>query len=402
MDQEELKKKKLKELLGELDNKRGRHTELVSVYVPAGYNLNKVMDQVKQEQSLSQNIKSKTVRKNVIGALEKIIQHLKLYKVTPGNGVAIFSGNTSADDGAADIQLWAIEPPEPIKQRLYRCGQNFVLDPLLETFKEKEVYGLIVLDKSEAEIGTLSGKRIESLKHLDSIVPGKQRKGGWSQARYRRIREGLLHDFLKKVGEIASAQFKQLENMKGILIGGPGPIKEQFADGDFMDYDLKPKVLGVVSTSYTGETGLNELIERSEDLLEEASAMRERKILERFFGEFAKDSGLAIYGFTEVMEALEAGNMELLILSEEFEWVRAKFRCGEKVYEKFIRKSRIGDEICPDGSEAELLEEKEIEEDIMKIAENMGTEIEVISTETQRGEQLKELGGIAGILRYKD
>ena len=37
----------------------------------------------------------------------------------------------------------------------------------------------------------------------------------------------------------------------------------------------------------------------------------------------------------------------------------------------------------------------------VKTAEEMGTRVETISVDTTRGEQLKELGSIAGILRYK-
>ena len=35
------------------------------------------------------------------------------------------------------------------------------------------------------------------------------------------------------------------------------------------------------------------------------------------------------------------------------------------------------------------------------MAEGMGTKVEMISVSTTKGEQLKELGGIGGILRYK-
>lgn len=395
---------RLKAIIKELGKVRGRHTELVTVYVPAGYNIIKVAEQIKQEQGTAQNIKSKAVRKNVVGALERIIQHLKLYKQTPKNGVAIFSGNVSDKEGVTDIEIWAIEPPEPLKQRLYRCGQEFVLDPLKEMVREKEIYGLIVLDKSEAEIGVLRGKRIESLKHLDSIVPGKTKAGGWSQQRYARIREGLLNDFLKKIGEIATSNFKNMRDLKGIIVGGPGPVKEQFADGEFLEYSVKSKVLGVVNTSYTGgEYGLRETMERAEDIISEASAIREKKVLERFFSELSKDSGLAVYGFREVVDALKSGNLELLLMSEDFDWVKVKFKCecGFET-EKVLNRKQIDEQKCPEcNSRMEVIEEKELTEDLIKMADDMATVVEVISTNTGMGEQLMEIGGIGGILRYK-
>ena len=133
---EEIKKKRLKEIISNIGGIRGRHTELVSVYVSAGFNLVKVIDLLRLEQSTAQNIKSKSVRKNVLGALEKILQHMKLYKQTPAKGLIIFCGNVSEKEGVSDIDLWSIEPPEPVKNKLYWCGQNFIIDPLKEMVKE--------------------------------------------------------------------------------------------------------------------------------------------------------------------------------------------------------------------------------------------------------------------------
>lgn len=398
------KESQLKALIKELEKIRGRHTELVTIYVPAGFNLNKVVEQIRSEQGTSQNIKSKTVRKNVTGALEKILQHLKLYKQTPENGMAIFSGNVSDKEGVTDLEIWAVEPPEPLKTRLYRCDQNFLLDPLKDMVREREIYGLIVLDKSDATIGILKGKKIEKLKEMDSVVPGKTKAGGWSQARYARVREGLLNDFLKKVGEVASSKFKEYKDLLGVLIGGPGPIKEQFAEGEFLHYEIKKKVLGIVNTSYTGEYGLAETVERGEDILADASVTKERKVLERFFDEFGKDSGLAVYGFKEVLEALKAGNLEILIISEEFDWVKAGLECSSCGFKtsKVLDRSQLDSQKCPEcNATLDVTGEKELTEELIKLAEQMSTTVEVVSTSTGKGEQVKELGGIVGILRFK-
>lgn len=400
---ETAKKQRLQKLIKKLENIRGRHTELVTIYVPAGYNLNKVVEQIRQEQSTAQNIKSKTVRKNVLGALEKINQHLKLYKQTPPNGLAIFCGNISEKEGETELEIWAVEPPEKIKTRLYRCNQKFVLDPLEDMVREKEIYGLIVMDKSEAEIGLLKGKKIESLKHLESIVPGKTKAGGWSQARYSRIRDNLLNDFLKKIGEVANNQFKDLKDLKGIIIGGPAGVKEQFSEGSFLDHSLKKKMIGVVDTSYSGEPGLKEMIERSEDLISEASAIREKKILDRFFDELARD-GLAVYGFVETIEALKNGNMEMLLLSDSFDWVKAKLECKKcgKTKEVEEKEEFLKDEKCPKcKSEMRVVAKTELIDEMIKLGEQIGAEVEMISDESPRGIQLKELGGIGGILRFK-
>jgi peptide chain release factor subunit 1 len=404
MTSEDVRKRRLKDLVEELDGFRGRHTELVSVYIPAGFNLFKVAEQINNEKSTAQNIKSKAVRKNVLSALERITQHLKLYKQTPPNGLVIFAGNISEREGVSDVEIYALEPPEPLKQRLYWCDQKFVLDPLKDMIREKEIFGLVVLDKSEADIGLLAGKKIKPLKHLDSLVPGKTDKGGWSQARYARIREGLLNDFLKKIGEIASQQFAEFKDLVGIIIGGPGPTKDTFASGGFLRYDFQKKVITVVDTSYTGEYGLQEVVNRAEEALKEASVMKEKKLLARFFNELGRDSGLAIYGLKEVVEALKAGVVEILLLSEKLDWVKAQIRCVKCNEEKEVvmTREKLEQLKCPQCNELyEILAEKDLTDEIIKIAEDMSTNVEMVSTDTTEGNQLKEMGGIGGILRYK-
>ena len=400
---EEYKKKKFKELVKKLESIRGRHTELVTVYIPTGFNLNTVVSQLRQEQSTAQNIKSKTVRKNVTGTLEKILQHLKLYRQTPENWLAIFCGNVSEREGVASIEIWAIEPPEPVKVRLYRCDQIFVMEPLKDMIREREIYGLIVLDKSAADIGLLRGKKLEVVKHLDSLVPGKTTKGGQSAARFARVREGMLHDFMKKVGDVASAQLKGVRDLRGVIVGGPGLIHDKFVQEDFLSYDIKKKVIGTANTSYTGEPGLRELISRSEDILKEASVIKEKRVLDRFFDNFARDTGLAVYGLKEVEDALKAGNMEMLLISEEFDWLRVRIECAcGYSEEKVMQESELKFLKCPKcGGKVTWEELEDLTDRLIELGEQMGTEIVFISVDTPKGVQLKELGGVAGLLRYK-
>jgi len=98
----------LKELVEELGSIRGRHTELVTVLIPAGANIYTIADQIAAEQSTADNIKSKTTRKNVIDALETVGRELKKYRQTPANGMALFCGNVSPVEGQEDLKLWVV------------------------------------------------------------------------------------------------------------------------------------------------------------------------------------------------------------------------------------------------------------------------------------------------------
>ena len=384
-----------------LEKIRGRHTELISLYIPSGFNIQEIIGMLKQEYALTQNVKSRVTRHNVLNALEKTMNRLRLFKKTPPNGLVIFCGNVSKKEGQPDIKIWSVEPPQPLPQKIYWCDQTFVLDPLKDMIREKEVYGLIVLDTGGADIGLLKGKKVVLEKHLDSLVPGKTSKGGWSQQRYQRIREEAKHEHLKKTGEIATRIFKEQKDLKGVIIGGPGPLKDKFKEGEYLDYQLRDKILGFVDTSYTGIQGLEELIQRGESLIQEASAVRERKIMETFLEHLKKDDGLSVYGLEEVKHALEYGAVKTLLISEEYEWIRAKLscQCGYNVEEDMKSGST---KKCPKcGNEMKTESEKELIEILSEQAKNLGSEVEIISVDSREGVQFKELGGIGAILRFK-
>jgi len=401
----EKEKRKIKKLVKELESIRGRHTELVSVYIPVGYSITDIIGQLKNEQGTASNIKSKATRKNVMSALEKIIQHLRVFKATPTNGLIVFAGNISETEGKEDIQLWSFEPPEPMRTKIYWCDQVFVLEPLEEMVREREVYGLIVLDARDANIGLLVGKTIKPLKHLDSTVPGKTVKGGMSQHRYDRLREDAINDFLTKIGEVANEMLiKQGLELKGLIIGGPGPIKDRFAKGKYLNYMLLNKVIGVKDIGYTGEFGLNELVERAEDLLKESAIAHEKEVLNNFFTALQKD-GAVTYGIEEVKQALDAGAVDMLLISEDFDWVRVNFecQCGHQQKVDVLRK-RLKNRKCPKcggwmkPDKGEMLELADVFEEQ---ARNTGAKVETISAETREGVQFKELGGIGAMLRFK-
>src|SRR3989338_2039672 len=171
-------KQELRDIVDELEQYKGRATELVTVYIPAGQNIYTVADQLEAEKSTAKNIKSTGTRKNVGNALDKITRHLKEYKKTPENGLALFSGNISKVEGQDDLRLWSLEPFTPLKTRMYRCDKEFILDPLKEMLEVTEVFGLLAMDRKEATIGLLEGKGISVIQKMTSGIPSKIRAGG--------------------------------------------------------------------------------------------------------------------------------------------------------------------------------------------------------------------------------
>lgn len=353
----------LQKTVNELGEFRARHTELVSVYIPVGFDMNKVISQLSQEQSTARNIKSATTRKNVTDALEKMIRELKVIGKTPENGLAIFSGNVSEREGQSDVRVWSLEPPTPMKLRAYRCGQAFFLEPLEELGAQVNSYGLLVLDRRDADLAVLKGKVIVPIKSFKSAVPGKIKAGGQSAARFARVTENLAKDFFKKVGDAANNEFGKMPELKGIIVGGPGPTKEDFVRGNFLSNEIKERIIGIVDTGYTSEQGLDEVVEKSDEILEKEEVTKEKKILQKFYNILGSNSKMAAYGEEKVRKALELGAVDTLLISEVVD---------DKIKGEFIGK-----------------------------AEESGSTWIIVSTQTREGEQLLGLGEIGAILRYK-
>lgn len=358
-----LEKHKLKKFIRTLENIKGRHTELVSVYIPAGYDLNKIINHIFQEQGTAANIKDKTTRQHVIDSLEKMIRHLRLFKQTPPNGLAVFAGDASDREGKPDIQAWSIEPPVPVNTRLYRCEQTFQLDILKEMMDVKEVFGIVTLDRRECTIGLLKGTSITMLDNATSGVPGKVKAGGQSAARYSRLREEASKEFFKRIAALMQDNFLEMKNLKGILIGGPGPSKEDFLNENYLNNQLRLKILTTQDISYTDEFGLRELVEKSQDVLAKEAITEERDIMQKFFKQLAVKPEMVAYGKEEVLNAIALNAADKVLISDALEEAAAN----------------------------------EVEEK----AEASGAKVMFISVDTPEGVQLKEIGGIAAFLRYQ-
>lgn len=317
-------KQKLEDLIELLGSIKGRHTELVTVLVPAGTNINMITRQLESEKSTASNIKSKSTRKNVTEALEMIIRETKAMKQTPQNGLAIYCGNISDKEGESDIQIWMYEPPKPLNVKIYRCDQEFVIEPLKEMVGVDEVYGLLVIDRQHATIGLLEGNQIKALQKLSSGVPGKVRAGGQSSQRFHRITEGLAKEFFRRVADEMKKIFFDMPKLKGILVGGPIPTKEEFLDEGQLVTKLKEKIIAIKDLGYVDEHGLELLVEDSQNEIAQQELVKEKKMLEKFFGTLGKDSKMAVYGEERVKLALERGAVSLLLISKRFDRDKAK------------------------------------------------------------------------------
>lgn len=273
---------------------------------------------LRQELAITDNIKLKRTKDRVQRALTAAIDRLSNISKIPQNGLVLFAGE---NDDTGEFICLMFSPPDPVTVYFYRTDKYFHLEFLEDMLEESDVYGLIVIERDEATIGLLKGSSLIVLEEVEGYVPGKHSKGGQSQRRYDRIIEELVEEFYKRVGEIVNKHFiPYLESgkLKGILIGGPGYAKLDFVKGDYIDYRLKEKVLDtLVDVGSQGEPGLKELVMRASELIKGQKYVEVVNALEEFKFHLAKDDGLALYGFDDIVNALNMGAVKSLVVTED-------------------------------------------------------------------------------------
>jgi peptide chain release factor subunit 1 len=395
-------------VIEELQEYEGSGTQLVTIYVPEDKQISDVVEHVTQEHSEASNIKSKQTRTAVQDALTSIKDRLRYYgNFPPENGLVLFSGAIDAGGGQSDMVTRVLEnPPEPVQSFRYHCDSSFLTEPLEHMLEDKGLFGLIVLDRREATVGWLKGKRIEAVKSATSLVPGKQRKGGQSAQRFARLRLEAIDNFYQEIAEMADDLFvPRRHELDGVLVGGPSPTKEEFLDGDYLHHELQDLVLGKFDVSYTDESGLSELVDSAQDVLADQEVMKDKRQMEEFFEKLhaSRDGGAeATYGFAQTRQNLVMGAVDRLLISEDLRKDVVVYDCdGDEEYEIVDARHATPEHTCSDGSAGEVVEREDVIEHLMGIAEQRGTETKFISTDFEKGEQLYDaFGGIAGILRY--
>jgi protein pelota len=210
----------------------------------------------------------------------------------------------------------------------------------------RPIIRIVVMDDRMANVATLKGYGLE----YDCEIKSRTSK-----------RDEQYEELMKKYfGEILDV----VKESKKTIVAGPG-----FTPESFKDYvkDKNPQVLKSISFAHSStaeKNGIYELMKAGavSNVIKEDKLSQEFEKLELFMAELHKDSGLAVYGKNEVIEALQMRAVkELIVLDEN------------------VRK----------------------DPDILDEAKKTNADVTIFTSEEDPWKRLKSFGGIAGILRYK-
>jgi len=405
---------KIRKILDELSQKTGRGTELISLYIPNGKQLHEVITNLREEQGTADNIKSDLTRTHVVDSLSKVLQRLKLYKKTPERGLVIFCGALPPEGGgplgSEIVKVYEIDPPKDLKTFLYRCDDHFHVDILKDMLKDENLIGFLAIDAKDAGWGLLHGDKIEVLKETGSGVAGKHRQGGQSAKRFQKLREMELTYFYNRVAHITKEYFIDIYPIKGLIISGPGPTKEDFINGNYLEYRLQNMILDTIDASYSGSEGIREAFAKSMEILSDFRMVEEKKLVEDLFKHINTNTGLAAYGLKEIINFLKNNVAKKIIITNDTNLHRIEIKCKKckNIREDFSerpqlipKKTEMLNSPCPNckstDSEAST---QDIVDFLALLASKTGTKIEVVSGKAEHGMMLSSIGKMGAILRY--
>ena len=251
---------------------------------------------------------------------------------------------------------------------------------------------------------------IEFLAQTGSGVAGKHRQGGQSAKRFQKLREMELSYYYNRVAETTREYFLDIYPVKGLVVSGPGPTKEDFINGGYLEYRLQNMIISTIDSSYSGQEGVREAFTKSSDILSDFRMVEEKKLVDDLIREINSHSGLGTYGMKEIIELLKNNVVKTLIITDDTNMCRVEGRCKRcgiiqdeilEMPQVIPKKTEFTSKPCPGCNSMEV---DAIEQDIVDylelLAAKTGTQLEVVSGKAEHGTQLASLGKIGALLRY--
>jgi peptide chain release factor subunit 1 len=216
-------------------------------------------------------------------------------------GLAIF---TAGLDNAWRV----LSLTEPVPDKV-RVGREFYLAPLVPLVGRGDGAIVAVVGRERGQLFRLRAGRLEETVDRTEDTPGRHDQGGWSQSRYARHIEKLVHEHLRAVAEELDKRVRRLR--VPVVIVSSEETRAEF--DDLLSADTKNALVGWATAE--AHAGPAELLEVVAPLLQEARVDEERTTIERWREEAGR-GGRASSGWAETLEAASDARVEVLLYQD--------------------------------------------------------------------------------------
>jgi peptide chain release factor subunit 1 len=206
--------------------------------------------------------------------------------------------------------LWVSLPLTGRVADAVKVNRTLYLAPLVSLVGRGEGALVVVVGRERGELYRLRAGRLEEIADQTDETPGRHDQGGWSQARYQRHIDKLVHDHLKEVAEHVDRAVRRLRGPRVIVVAAE-ETRPEFEGA--LSSEAKKHVIGW--TSAEAHAAPPELLQQVEPLLEEWRGEQETETVERWREEAGRN-GRAAAGWGPTLEAASDARVELLLYED--------------------------------------------------------------------------------------
>ncbi len=247
-------------------------------------------------------------------------------------GLAVFAAGLD--------NFWRTVPlPQAVRDSA-KVGRDFYLSPLVPLVSRGDGTIVAVVGREQGQLYRLRAGRLEEIAEHYDETPGQHDQGGWSQSRYQRHIEKLVHEHVKGVAEELDRSKRQLQSPKIVLVCSE-EIRSEFIDA--LSAEVRASVAGW--TPVQAQAGPAEILQAVTPVLDEAETKDEAEVIERWREEAGRNARAAS-GWEQTLEASSDARVELLLFAQGAD--RPAFRCPA------CGRAAVGEGSCPlDGTRLE-------------------------------------------------
>ena len=286
-------------------------------------------------------------------------------------GMAVFASQL---DG-----IWrTLRLPQAVHDAV-KVNDEFHLSPLVPLLRGLDGSLVVQVGREQGRFFRLDRGQLHEVADHTEDAPGQHDQGGWSQARYQRHIDKLVHDHLKAVAD--ELDRRKRGGAPRIVLVGTEEMKSDFVET--LSKETQQAIVGW--TTADAHAGPAQLLEAAMPLLEKARAEEETELVEAW-KEAAGKGARAASGWAETLEAASDAAVETLLVQDGAE--QSAYECPK------CGRAQLEGGDCPlDGTPLEL---------------NEGLDLAVRHTLAMGGsvvplnhrQDLAPVGGIGALLRF--
>jgi peptide chain release factor subunit 1 len=206
--------------------------------------------------------------------------------------------------------LWAALPLSASVPDAVKVNRSLYLAPLVSLVGRGEGALVVFVGRERGDVYRLRAGRLEEIVEQHDETPGRHDQGGWSQSRYQRHIEKLVHDHLKEVAEHVDGQVRRLRGPRLIVVASEETRPEFESE---LSNEARKAIIGW--TSAEAHATPAELLALVEPLLESWRGEQETEAVERWKEEAGRNAR-ASSGWGPTLEAASDGRVDLLLFQE--------------------------------------------------------------------------------------